>query len=54
MVEQLVAIDPAKYKPHVRVDRKGNKYMYAECLKAIYGTLNAALLFWELLSSDLK
>ena len=54
MVEQLVQIDPAKYSPHVRMDSKGNKYMYAECLKAIYGTLNAALMFWQLLSGDLK
>ena len=54
MVDQLVAIDPGKYQPHVRVDSKGRKYMYAECLKAIYGTLNAALLFWQLLSNDLE
>ena len=54
MVDQLVEIDPVKYGPHVHVDKNGRKYMYAECLKAIYGTLNAALLFWQLLSSDLR
>ena len=53
MVEQLVAIDPDKYQPHIRIDSKGRKYMYVECLKAIYGTLNATLLFWQLLSNDL-
>ena len=27
MVDQLVAIDPDKYQPHVRVDSKGRKYI---------------------------
>ena len=54
MVDQLVEIDPEAYLPYVQVDSKGKKYMYAECLKAIYGTLNAALLFWLKLSGDLK
>ena len=54
MVDILVEIDPDTYKPYVYADKRGRKYMYAECLKAIYGTLNAALMFWLKLSGDLE
>ena len=42
------------YEKYIQTDSKGKKYMYAECLKAIYGTLNATLLFWLKLSKDLE
>ena len=54
MTELLAKIDPDLYNKYIQTDSKGKKFMYAECLKAIYGTLNAALLFWLKLSKDLE
>jgi hypothetical protein len=54
MTELLVKIDPELYSKHIQTDSKGKKLLYAERLKAIYGTLNAALLFWLKLSKDLE
>ena len=54
MTELLAKIDPEHYEKYIQTDSKGNTYMYAECLKAIYGTLNTSLLFWLTLSKDLE
>ena len=45
MAEILDQIDPGIYRKYITIDGKVRKIMYAECLNAIYGTLNAALLF---------
>jgi hypothetical protein len=52
MAELLVRVDPDKYGPFV-VEEKGKKTLYVRLLKALYGTLQAALLFWENLSGFL-
>ena len=40
MMEKLLAyIDPYLYKKYITTDKKSRKIMYAECLKALYGTL---------------
>jgi hypothetical protein len=52
MVELLIEIDPDMYEPCV-VYENGEKVLYVELLKALYGTLRAARLFWEKLSSKL-
>ena len=49
IVEVLVGLDSAKYGPFV-CTYKGRRFMYA---KAIYGTLRAALLFYQLFSGEL-
>eukprot|EP00536_Pseudo-nitzschia_multiseries_P000236 jgi/Psemu1/516/gm1.516_g len=55
MLDLLSEIDPKHYEQHVKTHRQGQKYLYVvEFLKAIYGTLNAALMFWLKLSKDLK
>ena len=54
MAEILDQIDPGIYRKYITIDGKVRKIMYAECLNAIYGTLNAALLFWLKLSTDLE
>jgi hypothetical protein len=48
----LVRMDPKLYRKCVR-DENGKSVHYVELLKALYGKLRAALLFWKLLSRKL-
>jgi hypothetical protein len=52
IAEMLVRLDPKLYQKYVK-DEHGKAVLYVELLKALYGTLMAALLFWKLLSSKL-
>ena len=52
MVNLLLEIDYDMYKDYVVVE-KGERVMYMELLKALYGTLRAARLFWQKLSKQL-
>ena len=52
MVTLLLDIDHEMYKDYVVVE-KGEQGMYMELLKALYGTLRAARLFWQKLSKQL-
>ena len=52
MVNMLLQIDSEMYKDYVVVER-GERVMYMELLKALYGTLRAAWLFWQKLSKQL-
>jgi hypothetical protein len=52
MAELMVKMNPGKYGPHLTKE-KGQSVLYVKLLKALYGTLQAALLFWESLSSYL-
>ena len=52
MVDKLLEIDHDLCSSYVTVD-KGEKVMYVELLKALYGTLRAARLFWEKLQAKL-
>jgi hypothetical protein len=52
IAEMLVRMDPKLYRKYVK-DENGKTVLYVELLKALYGTLRAALLFWKLLSSKL-
>ena len=54
MFTLLEEIDPEYYKDFMYTDECGIKCMYAEAKKAIYGTLDASLLFWGKLSKNLK
>ena len=45
MVTLLEDIDPEYYKDLIFTDKSGRKCMFAESKKAIYGTLEASLLF---------
>ena len=53
MAMLLVKIDPSLYKTYV-VEEKGQPVIYAQLTKALYGQLEAALLFWKLLTKQLK
>jgi hypothetical protein len=49
MAELLVGMNPEKWKKY-SVGENGKQVIYVRLLKAHYGTLQAALLFWENLS----
>jgi hypothetical protein len=48
----LVKMDPIKYEPLLTYEND-RPVLYVKLLKALYGTLQAALLFWENLSGFL-
>jgi hypothetical protein len=52
IAEMLVKMDPKLYHKYVK-DEHGKLVLYVELLKALYGTMRAALLFWKKLSSHL-
>ena len=52
MVDKLLEINHDLYSSYV-TEEKGEKVMYVELLKALYGTLWAARLFWEKLQANL-
>ena len=52
MVNMLLQIDSEMYKDYVMME-KGEQVMYMDLLKALYGTLHAACLFWQKLSKQL-
>jgi hypothetical protein len=53
LVDLLVSIDPTRYGPFVLTE-KGTKTLYVEVLKALYGMLVAALVWYRQLKSDLE
>jgi hypothetical protein len=53
IVDILLELDKAAYAPYVTYEGK-EKVLYVELLKALYGTLKAARLFWLLLSGRLQ
>jgi len=52
MVDLMAKIDPKLYWKYIK-DSNGKSVMYAELEKALYGTLQASLLFWKKLSKSL-
>jgi Reverse transcriptase (RNA-dependent DNA polymerase) len=52
MVDLLLEIDTDMYEPYITYEGK-EKVLYVELLKALYGTMRAARLFWEKLSRKL-
>jgi hypothetical protein len=53
MAEVILKIDPKLYTKYV-VTESGKDVIYVILTKALYGTLQAALLFWQNLSGKLK
>jgi hypothetical protein len=53
MAEVIIKIDPKKYTKYVAKEN-GKNVIYVILTKALYGTLQAALLFWQNLSGKLK
>jgi hypothetical protein len=54
MVDYMVATNSEKYPKCVYTGKNGTKYLYVRLVKALYGCLKSALLWWELLSITLK
>ena len=52
MAELLIKMDPKLYRQYV-CNKRVNTVLYVNLLKALYGTLRSALLFWKLLSKKL-
>jgi hypothetical protein len=48
----LTRVDPDKYQTYM-VEERNKRVIYIELWKALYGTLQAALLFWEILNEFL-
>ena len=53
MAEVIVQIDPKLYTKYIEKEN-GKDVIYVILQKALYGTLQAALLFWQNLSTQLK
>jgi hypothetical protein len=49
----LVSLNPELYSPVV-TEKRGEPILYVELLKALYSTLQAALLFYKKLKKDLE
>jgi hypothetical protein len=53
MAEFILKIDPKQYQKYVTKEN-GKDVVYVTLKKALYGTLQAALLFWQNLSTQLQ
>eukprot|EP00980_Cylindrotheca_fusiformis_P014012 scaffold3660_cov147-Cylindrotheca_fusiformis.AAC.1 len=53
MVDYMVETNPEKYGPHVHINKYGKKRLYVQLLKALYGCMQSAMLWWKLLTSTL-
>jgi hypothetical protein len=53
LATMLMSVDPAKYKPYLSTE-KGKPLIYMKLYKALYGTMQASLLFWKDLTATLK
>ena len=49
----ILILELTIYRKYVWHDNRGKPMLYVQLKKALYGMLQAALLFWELLSSML-
>ena len=47
MVTPLKDIEPNYYKYFIYTDKRGRNFMYEESKKAVYGTIEASINFWE-------
>ena len=46
LAELLARCDPTKYQPYL-ANEHGKTVLYVELVKALYGTICAALIFWH-------
>ena len=52
MVTLIKEIETEYYKYFIYTDKRGRECIYSEDKKAIYGTLEAPLLFWRNISKS--
>jgi hypothetical protein len=53
VAEHVGKLELTIYRKYIWHDKKGKPMLYVRLKKALYGTLQAALLFWQLLSDTL-
>jgi len=53
IAEHVAKLKPTIYRKYIWHDRKGKPMLYVRLKKALYGTLQVRLLFWQLLSNTL-
>ena len=54
IAELIVKLEPKLYRKYIWRNKSDKPMLYVKLRKALYGTLQAALLFWELLLNTLK
>ena len=54
IAELIVKLELSLYRKHIWYNQKGKPMLYVQLKKALFGTLQATLLFWKLLSNTLK
>jgi len=54
IAELIVKLEPRLYRKYIWRNKNDKPMLYVKLRKALYGTLQAALLFWKLLSNTLK
>ena len=54
IVELLVQLEPTMYQKYVTTGPNGEPILYVRLLKALYGLLRLALLFYKKLRGDLE
>jgi len=54
IAELIVKLELSLYRKHIWYNQKGKPMLYVQLKKALFGTLQATLLFWKLLSSTLQ
>ena len=52
IAELIVKLNPRLYRKYIWENKKEKPMLYVKLKKALYGTLQAALLFWRLLSDS--
>ena len=53
IAEHVAKLELAIYRKYIWHNKKGKPMLYVRLKKALYGMLQAALLFWQLLSNTL-
>jgi len=53
-LDEMIVKLPSMYRKLIWYNKKGKLMLYVQLKKALYGTLQAALLFWKLLSETLQ
>ena len=52
LAQLLTKCDPTKYQPYLTTEH-GKPVLYVELVKALYGTIRAALIFWRKLTKQI-
>jgi len=53
IVELIIKLEPKLYRKYIWRNKSDKRMLYVKLRKALYGTLQVALLFWKLLSTTL-